>query len=68
MAIEHLRRRTAAEVLGSQLSPLTKVQKLVALGYDEEDADTLVSNLQVGPNQMMYYEQLPNPDYEADGE
>ncbi|HUC86713.1 MAG TPA: hypothetical protein VMR75_00090 [Candidatus Saccharimonadales bacterium] len=56
----------ANQVLGSQLSPLDKVRKLVALGYDEDDADTLVTNSQVGTSQMMYYEQLPTPDYEAD--
>jgi hypothetical protein len=66
MAIENLQRRSAAAVLESQLSALEKVRKLVALGYDEIDADALVGNLQVGPNQMIYYEQLPNPDYDAD--
>lgn len=66
MAIQRSQRRMANQVLGSQLSPLDKVRKLVALGYDEDDADTLVTNSQVGTSQMMYYEQLPTPDYEAD--
>lgn len=59
-------RRSAAKVLQSRVTPLSKVRGLVALGYDEEDADAMVSSLQVGPNQIMYYEQLPEPDYTAD--
>jgi hypothetical protein len=69
MAIQRSQQRQANQVLESQLPPLEKVRKLVALGYEEDDADTLVANAQVGPShpsQMIYYEQLPNPDYEVD--
>ena len=60
------RRQWAAQILDSGLSPLDKVRKLVALGYDEEAADAMVSGAQVGPAMSMYYEQLPKPDYADD--
>jgi len=65
MAMQSLEQRQANQILESQLPPLEKVRKLIALGYDEDDADTLVANAQVGARQMIYYEQLPNPDYEG---
>jgi hypothetical protein len=58
------RRKSAAKILESQVTPLDKIRRLVALGYEEIDADAMVASLQVGPNQMMYYEQLPEPEYE----
>lgn len=57
-------RQGAAEILGSGTTPLDKVRKLVALGYDESAADGLVVNAQVGPSQAMFYEHLPNPEYD----
>jgi hypothetical protein len=59
-------RTSALDILHSSATPLDKVRQLVAMGYDELDADQLVSSLQVGPNQMLYYEQLPSPDYNED--
>jgi len=59
-------RKTALDILHSSAAPLDKVRQLVAMGYDELDADQLVSSVQVGPSQMLYYEQLPNPDYNED--
>lgn len=58
------RRQGAARILGSGATPLNKVRKLVALGYDEESADDLVVNAQVGPSQAMFYEHLPKPEYD----
>jgi len=57
-------KQSAKNVLRSDMTPLNKVRKLIALGYDETDADTMVSSLTANPNQMAYYERLPNPDYE----
>lgn len=57
------RKKWAAEILESDLSSLDKERKLVALGYEEEEADSMVNGAQSGKNQMVYYEQLPNPDY-----
>ncbi len=59
-------RASALDVLHSGAAPLEKVRQLVAMGYDELDADELVSSVQVKPNQMLYYEQLPTPDYDAE--
>lgn len=66
MAQPTRRRKWAVQILASDTAPIEKVRKLVALGYDEEDADTMVSGAQAGPAQSMYYEQLPRPDYPAD--
>lgn len=57
------RRKWAAQILDSGLTPLDKVRRLVALGYDEQAADAMVSGAQVGFGASMYYEQLPGPDY-----
>lgn len=63
----HIRKRQgAAEILGSGTTPLDKVRKLVALGYEESAADGMVVSAQVGPSQAMFYEHLPKPDYDAD--
>lgn len=59
-------RRSALDILHSGASQLDKVRQLVAIGYEETDADALVSSVQASPNQMLYYEQLPEPDYDAD--
>ena len=66
MATTHYaqRRRSAAQILESALTPLDKIQKLVALGYEEIDAEAMVASSQLGPNQMVYYEQLPDPEYD----
>ena len=56
----------AAHILGSGLTPLNKVRKLVALGYDEEAADMMVTGAQVGPSQAMFYEHLPRPEYDTE--
>jgi Holliday junction resolvasome RuvABC DNA-binding subunit len=59
-------RKWAVQILESGLTPLSKVRKLVALGYAEEAADEMVTEAQVGPSQAMFYEQLPRPEYEVD--
>jgi hypothetical protein len=56
-------KRWAAAILEAELSPLDKVRKLVALGYDETEAEALVSGTQTGVRQPLYYEQLPGPEY-----
>lgn len=57
------RKKWAAEILESDLSSINKVRKLVALGYEEKEADNMVNGIQTGKSQLVYYEQLPNPDY-----
>ncbi len=56
------RKRWASAILGATISPLDKVRKLVALGYDEMEADHMVNGTQAG-NHPVYYEQLPSPEY-----
>jgi Holliday junction resolvasome RuvABC DNA-binding subunit len=58
------RKRWAAAILQTQLSPINKVRKLVALGYDEDQAELMVNGAQQGQGQMVYYEQLPEPVYD----
>lgn len=53
----------AAKILESDLDALAKARKLVALGYDNEEADELVMRSQLGSGHPVYYEQLPNADY-----
>lgn len=53
----------AAKILESDLDALAKARKLVALGYDNEEADELVMRSQFGSGHPVYYEQLPNADY-----
>ena len=60
------RRKWATGVLESALTPLDKVRKLIALGYEEIDAEAMVTSLQMGSGQMVYYEQLPSPEYDED--
>ena len=60
------RRKSATSILESAQAPLDKVRKLVALGYEEIDAEAMVTDLQVGYGQMIYYEQLPSPEYDED--
>lgn len=56
-------RKWAHAVLDANLDPINKVQKLVALGYEEEDAEAMVWQSQQPSHQMVYYEQLPQPRY-----
>lgn len=56
-------RKWAHAVLDANLDPVNKVQKLVALGYDQEDAESMVWQAQQPSHQMVYYEQLPQPEY-----
>lgn len=57
------RKKWAVEILESDLSSLDKERKLVALGYEEEEADNMVNGIYTNKNQLVYYEKLPNPDY-----
>jgi Holliday junction resolvasome RuvABC DNA-binding subunit len=61
------RKQWAAAILNTGIHPLDKVRKLVALGYDEAEAEQMVNGMQIG-NQPLYYEQLPNADYAQDGQ
>lgn len=56
----------AAKILESDLDALAKARKLIALGYDEEEADALVTRSQFSGRQPVYYEQLPPADYAQD--
>ncbi len=53
----------ATAILGSEAAPINKVRQLVAIGYEEEVAEFMVSGVQSGQHQMLYYEQLPQADY-----
>lgn len=58
------------DILMSNEDPITKVQELIDLGYDEEDATELVNRMQIGQlDPLVYYERLDFTDYEeADAE
>ncbi|HSX41122.1 MAG TPA: hypothetical protein VLF21_00585 [Candidatus Saccharimonadales bacterium] len=58
----------AAKILDSDLDALAKARKLVALGYDDAEADELVMRSQFAAQQPVYYEQLPNADYAPDSD
>ncbi|TAK89737.1 hypothetical protein EPO04_01365 [Patescibacteria group bacterium] len=60
---QHRNRKWAHAVLDANLDPINKVQKLVALGYEQEDAELMVWQHQEASHQMVYYEQLPQPEY-----
>lgn len=55
-------KKWAASILAANIQPLEKVRKLVAIGYDEDEAEHMVGS-QLGSEQMVYYEQLPSPEY-----
>lgn len=53
------------DILMSNQDPLTKVQNLIDIGYDEEDATELVNRMQTGQlDPLVYYERLEFMDYE----
>ncbi len=45
-------------ILLSDLTPTAKVQKIVALGMNEEEAEEVVRRYQIGEKMPVYYEQL----------
>lgn len=45
-------------ILFSDANPLVKVQRIIRLGVDEEEAETLVSRHQIGQTTPIYYEHL----------
>lgn len=53
-----------AAILSSQSDPITKVRRIVSLGYEEEEASLLVEAHQSTLRQPIYYEQLPKAPYE----
>lgn len=62
------RKKWAASILSANIRPVDKVRKLVALGYDEDDAERMVSGQLINQQQPVYYEQLPNPEYAPEDE
>lgn len=56
----------ATTILGSEAAPIEKVRQLVSIGYEEEVAELMVTGVQSGQHQMLYYEQLPQADYADD--
>jgi hypothetical protein len=60
------RRAKVAAILSSQSDALTKARRLIALGYDEEEAEELVELSLIGRYQSIYYEQLPGATYADD--
>ncbi len=46
------------EILFSDLDPVSKVQEIVDLGFDNEVADEIVARYQIGQHTPVYYERL----------
>ena len=47
------------QIVMSDDEPVAKVQKLIRLGLDEEDATDIVSSYQLGQASAVYYEHIP---------
>ncbi len=54
--------RKIEEVLLSQRDPVTKVQQIMKLGLEEEEANELVARYQIGQMTPVYYERLTFED------
>ncbi len=54
------RERRVDEILESNTDALSKVQQIMRLGVDEEDAEEIVSRQQLGLGSPVYYERLDN--------
>lgn len=52
------------DVLYSDTDPVSKVQQIVDLGYDEEVASEIVERYQIGQHTPVYYERLDFEDEE----
>lgn len=64
MFTDRLGKERAIEgVLGSEDSPINKVQRIIHLGVDEEAADFLVERHQIGQSMPVYYETLDEDLY-----
>ncbi len=63
---DKIRTKRVAAILSSQQSMIAKARQIIALGYDEEEAERLVERSQTTLNQSVYYEQLPQAPYEHD--
>jgi hypothetical protein len=50
--------RAVEEILLSQRDPVSKVQQIMKLGLEEEEANELVSRYQIGQMSPVYYERL----------
>jgi hypothetical protein len=50
--------RNIEEVLLSERDPVSKVQEIMHLGLEEEEANELVSRYQIGQMSPVYYERL----------
>lgn len=55
-------------ILTGPAHPMDKVQRIVSLGYDEEEADILVERYQSGMREPVFYEELHGPDYAGSDE
>ncbi|HVE80728.1 MAG TPA: hypothetical protein VNA68_01125 [Candidatus Dormibacteraeota bacterium] len=45
------------------IAPIEKLRRLIALGYEEEDAEAMVEQQISGQQHMVYYESLPTDNY-----
>lgn len=52
-------RKAIDEVLMLDEDPVTKVQQIIDLGFEEEVANAAVERYQIGQQSAVYYEQLP---------
>lgn len=50
------------DVLYSDADPVSKVQQIIDLGYDEEVASEIVERYQIGQHTPVYYERLEFED------
>ncbi len=61
---DRLGRENAVEgVLGSEDTPLNKVQRIMHMGIEEETAEFLVERYQIGQVTPVYYEMLDEDLY-----
>lgn len=52
------------DVLYSDTDPVSKVQQIIGMGYDEEVASEIVERYQIGQHAPVYYERLDFDDEE----
>jgi hypothetical protein len=52
------REREIEQILVSSMDPISKVKRLMALGLEEDEAEEMVDNYQLGLAAPTYYERL----------
>lgn len=60
--------RRLEEILDSNIDDISKVQRIIHLGFEPEIADEIVERHQLGTMAPVYYESLVFEDYDEDRE